>query len=93
MNLAKVESKPSCPKKSEDEIARVTNPFLIFFLKLRSKKPNVSVKKVASIAGKRWKEMTAEERQKYIDLANAEKKRRESVKKKKVKPPSDQKPK
>ncbi|KAK0175335.1 hypothetical protein PV327_009091 [Microctonus hyperodae] len=53
------------------------NPFLIFFLRVRSKKPNEHVTVIARKAGKAWARMTPNDRQKYVDLANAEKRRRE----------------
>ncbi|CAL7941170.1 unnamed protein product [Xylocopa violacea] len=61
---------------------RTTNPFIIFFLRLRSKKPKTHVTVVARAAGKLWTRMTPEQRKKYIILANAEKKRREEQKRK-----------
>ncbi|XP_031779171.1 uncharacterized protein LOC100116717 isoform X2 [Nasonia vitripennis] len=63
-------------KRRRDFLHRTTNPFLVFFLRLRSKKPGVRVAKIARVAGQRWQEMTDEQRRKYIDLANAEKRRR-----------------
>ncbi|XP_076241141.1 uncharacterized protein LOC143183481 [Calliopsis andreniformis] len=62
---------------------RTTNPFIIFFLRLRSKKPKEHVTRVARAAGKLWTRMSPEQRKKYIDLANAEKKRREMRRKRK----------
>ncbi|XP_012145145.1 uncharacterized protein LOC105663019 isoform X2 [Megachile rotundata] len=56
---------------------RTTNPFIIFFLRLRGKKPKEHVTVIARAAGKLWTRMTPEQRKKYIDLANAERKRRE----------------
>ncbi|XP_047354255.1 FACT complex subunit SSRP1-A-like [Vespa velutina] len=53
-----------------------TNPFIIFFLRLRNKKPNEHVTVIARAAGKLWTRMSPDQRKKYIDLANAEKKRR-----------------
>ncbi|XP_046826141.1 FACT complex subunit SSRP1-A-like [Vespa crabro] len=53
-----------------------TNPFIIFFLRLRNKKPNEHVTVIARAAGKLWTRMSLDQRKKYIDLANAEKKRR-----------------
>ncbi|XP_076680281.1 uncharacterized protein LOC143375240 [Andrena cerasifolii] len=61
---------------------RATNPFIIFFLRLRSKKPKEHVTVIARAAGKLWTQMNAEQRKKYIDLALAERKRREVRKKK-----------
>ncbi|XP_011700076.1 PREDICTED: high mobility group protein homolog TDP-1-like [Wasmannia auropunctata] len=61
---------------------RATNPFIIFFLRLRSKKPNEHVTVIARAAGKLWSRMTPEERKKYVDLANEEKKRRQERKRK-----------
>ncbi|XP_011870024.1 PREDICTED: FACT complex subunit SSRP1-B-like [Vollenhovia emeryi] len=61
---------------------RATNPFIIFFLQLRSKKPNEHVTVIARAAGKLWSRMTLEQRQKYVDLANEEKKRRQERKRK-----------
>ncbi|XP_031833149.2 uncharacterized protein LOC116427211 [Nomia melanderi] len=61
---------------------RTTNPFLIFFLRLRSKKPKEHVTVIARTAGRLWTQMTPEQRKKYIDLANAEKKRREGSRRK-----------
>ena len=55
---------------------KTTNPFLVFFLRLRSRKPGVASAKLARIAGCRWQQMTVEQRQKYVDLADAEKRRR-----------------
>ncbi|TGZ52602.1 Uncharacterized protein DBV15_07081 [Temnothorax longispinosus] len=62
--------------------ARATNPFIIFFLRLRSKKPNEHVTVIARAAGKLWSRMTPEQRKKYVDLANEEKKRRQERKRK-----------
>ncbi|XP_015120781.1 protamine [Diachasma alloeum] len=62
------------------KIANTTNPFIIFFLRLRSKKPKEPVTLIARVAGKRWTKMSSDEKQKYINLANAEKKRREDKK-------------
>ncbi|KAF3430628.1 hypothetical protein E2986_09823 [Frieseomelitta varia] len=61
---------------------RATNPFIIFFLRLRSKKPREPVTVIARAAGKLWTRMSSEQRKKYIDLANAEKRRREEQKRK-----------
>ncbi|XP_076292787.1 uncharacterized protein LOC143215003 [Lasioglossum baleicum] len=61
---------------------RATNPFIIFFLRLRSKKPKEHVTVIARAAGRLWTQMTPEQRKKYIDLANAEKKRREGRRRK-----------
>ncbi|XP_017767213.1 PREDICTED: uncharacterized protein LOC108555873 [Eufriesea mexicana] len=63
---------------------RATNPFIIFFLRLRTKKPKEHVTVIARAAGKLWTQMTPEQRKKYIDLANAEKIRREQRKKRKT---------
>jgi hypothetical protein len=65
-----------------DVHSRATNPFIIFFLQLRSKKPNENVTVIARHAGHLWSQMTPEQRKKYVDLANAEKKRREERKRK-----------
>ncbi|EGI70871.1 hypothetical protein G5I_00297 [Acromyrmex echinatior] len=62
--------------------SRATNPFIIFFLRLRSKKPNEHVTVIARAAGKLWARMTPEQRKKYVDLANEEKKRRQDRKRK-----------
>ncbi|XP_067213751.1 uncharacterized protein [Linepithema humile] len=59
-----------------------TNPFIIFFLRLRNKKPKEHVTVIARAAGKLWSQMTPEQRKKYVDLANAEKKRRQERKRK-----------
>ncbi|XP_019699923.2 uncharacterized protein LOC105189573 [Harpegnathos saltator] len=59
---------------------RATNPFIIFFLRLRSRKPKEPVTVVARAAGKLWGRMSAEQRKKYVDLANEEKKRRQERK-------------
>ncbi|KAL6262380.1 hypothetical protein P5V15_007469 [Pogonomyrmex californicus] len=59
---------------------RTTNPFIIFFLQLRSKKPNEHATVIARAAGKLWSQMTPEQKKKYVDLANAEKKRRQEKK-------------
>nr|XP_034191846.1 uncharacterized protein LOC117609513 isoform X2 [Osmia lignaria] len=61
---------------------RTTNPFIIFFLRLRSKKPKEHVTVIARAAGKLWTRMTPDQRKKYIDLAKAEKKRREERRRK-----------
>ncbi|KAL6443792.1 hypothetical protein ACFW04_001691 [Cataglyphis niger] len=61
---------------------RATNPFIIFFLRLRSKKPKEHVTVIARAAGKLWARMSPEQRKKYVDLANAEKKRRQERKRK-----------
>lgn len=63
--------------------SRTTNPFIMFFLQLHNKQPKEHVTRIARIAGKLWSRMTSEERKKYIDLANAEKRRREKRKKRK----------
>nr|XP_033336470.1 uncharacterized protein LOC117226340 isoform X2 [Megalopta genalis] len=47
-----------------------------------SKKPKEHVTVIARAAGKLWTQMTPEQRKKYIDLANAEKKRREGRRRK-----------
>ncbi|XP_034950199.1 FACT complex subunit SSRP1-like isoform X2 [Chelonus insularis] len=60
-----------------------TNPFLIFFLRMRSKRPNDRCTVIARTAGKLWKKMTPGQRQKYINLANAAKKKKELRKRKK----------
>ncbi|XP_020285411.1 uncharacterized protein LOC109855501 isoform X2 [Pseudomyrmex gracilis] len=61
---------------------RATNPFIIFFLRLRNRKPKEHVTVVARAAGKLWCQMTPEQRKKYVDLANEEKKRRQERKRK-----------
>ncbi|XP_072748196.1 uncharacterized protein [Anoplolepis gracilipes] len=67
-------------QSSRDWNVRATNPFIIFFLRLRSKKPKEHVTVIARAAGKLWARMSPEQRKKYIDLANAEKKRRQEKK-------------
>ncbi|XP_076160309.1 uncharacterized protein LOC143143186 isoform X2 [Ptiloglossa arizonensis] len=62
---------------------RCTNPFIIFFLRLRSKKPKEHVTIIARAAGKLWTQMSPVQRKKYVDLANAEKKRRQTKRKRK----------
>ncbi|XP_011312973.1 FACT complex subunit SSRP1 isoform X2 [Fopius arisanus] len=62
------------------KIANTTNPFIIFFLRLRSKNPKEPVTLIARVAGKKWTKMSSDQKQKYINLANAEKKRREDKK-------------
>ncbi|XP_063984630.1 uncharacterized protein LOC135166400 isoform X1 [Diachasmimorpha longicaudata] len=62
------------------KIANATNPFIIFFLRLRSKSPKKPVTLMARLAGKRWTKMSIDQKQKYMNLANAEKKRREDKK-------------
>jgi hypothetical protein len=57
-------------------LATSTNPFIVFFLRLCNRKPRKNVTKIARVAGKRWQEMNPEQRQKYVDIAKAEKKRR-----------------
>ncbi|XP_076628012.1 uncharacterized protein LOC143345103 [Colletes latitarsis] len=69
--------------RSETIKYRCTNPFIIFFLRLRSKKPKEPVTVVARAAGKLWTRMSPDQRKKYIDLANAEKKRRRGTRKRK----------
>ncbi|KAG7209995.1 hypothetical protein KM043_011580 [Ampulex compressa] len=61
---------------------RATNPFIIFYLRLRSKKPKEPVTVIARAAGKLWSRMSPEQKKRYIDLANAEKKRREGRRRK-----------
>ncbi|XP_051154732.1 high mobility group protein 20A-like [Leptopilina boulardi] len=70
--------------KKYENYCGATNPFIIFFLRLRSKKSHIPVTTIARIAGKRWSQMNANQRQKYIDLANDEKKRRQKIKKKRL---------
>ncbi|XP_053988323.1 uncharacterized protein LOC128881372 [Hylaeus volcanicus] len=67
--------------RSERVTCRCTNPFIIFFLRLRSKTPKEPVTVIARAAGKLWTKMSPEQRKKYIDLANAEKKRRQGKRK------------
>lgn len=69
------------PGKNRQKIA--TNPFIIFFMRVRSKKPRQPVTRIAKVAGKLWTKMTPEQRQKYVDIAQAERKRREEKKRKK----------
>ncbi|XP_043484521.1 high mobility group protein 20A-like [Leptopilina heterotoma] len=76
-------SRPSSRSRQE-KFCGATNPFIIFFLRLRSRKSNIPVTTIARIAGKRWSQMSAMQRQKYIDLANDEKKRRQKIKKKRL---------
>ncbi|KAK0079504.1 hypothetical protein PV325_001168 [Microctonus aethiopoides] len=86
-------SKPADSRKKKSRTSAVkpprasgkgpTNPFLIFFLRVRSKKPNEHVTVIARKAGKAWARMTPNDRQKYVDLANAEKRRREGKPRKK----------
>lgn len=45
-------------------------------MKVKNKHPNYHVTRIATIAGKKWAELSPERKQKYIDLANEEKKRR-----------------
>ncbi|XP_033336469.1 uncharacterized protein LOC117226340 [Megalopta genalis] len=73
---------PRKGSRKENVEYRGTNPFIIFFLRLRSKKPKEHVTVIARAAGKLWTQMTPEQRKKYIDLANAEKKRREGRRRK-----------
>lgn len=61
---------------------RAVNPFIIFYLRLRSKKPKEPVTVIARTAGKLWTRMTSEQKKKYIDLAQAEKRRREERRRK-----------
>ncbi|CAK9834395.1 hypothetical protein ANTRET_LOCUS10932 [Anthophora retusa] len=75
-------SEPRTSNRKEIIKYRTTNPFIIFFLRLRSKKPKEHVTVIARSAGKLWTQMTPEQRKKYIDLANAEKKRREEQRRK-----------
>ena len=77
------DSKPR-PTARRNKSRGTTNPFIIFFLRLRSKNSHIPVTKIARIAGKQWTKMTDEQRKKYVDLANAEKKRREELKRKKL---------
>ncbi|XP_078034211.1 uncharacterized protein LOC144468526 [Augochlora pura] len=74
--------RPRKENRNENVTYRGTNPFIIFFLRLRSKKPKEHVTVIARAAGKLWTQMTPEQRKKYIDLANAEKKRREGRRRK-----------
>lgn len=62
------------------KIANATNPFIIFFLRMRSKQPKEPVTVMARVAGKMWTKMSSDQKQKYVTLANAEKKRREDRK-------------
>ncbi|CAK9796638.1 hypothetical protein ANTPLA_LOCUS910 [Anthophora plagiata] len=75
-------SEPRTNNRKEIIKYRTTNPFIIFFLRLRSKKPKEHVTVIARSAGRLWAQMTPEQRKKYIDLANAEKKRREEQRRK-----------
>ncbi|KAL0105777.1 hypothetical protein PUN28_015887 [Cardiocondyla obscurior] len=61
---------------------RATNPFIIFFLQLCGKNPNEHVTVIARAAGKQWSQMTSQQRKKYVDLANEEKKLRQKKKRK-----------
>ncbi|KAF7995632.1 hypothetical protein HCN44_006739 [Aphidius gifuensis] len=76
-------SSPPLRKYKYENKKLTTNPFLIFYLRLKSKKPRQHVTVIAKIAGKLWTKMTPEQRKKYIDIAEAEKKRREEKKRKK----------
>ncbi|KAL7286056.1 hypothetical protein TKK_0019664 [Trichogramma kaykai] len=60
----------------ESSLLRTTNPFFAFFLRLRNKRPDVPVTKIARIAGQRWKTMSEAQRSKYIEIASKEKDRR-----------------
>ncbi|XP_058808796.1 uncharacterized protein LOC131674256 [Phymastichus coffea] len=67
-----------CARHGKPErLYKTTNPYLIFFLRLKSRKPHIPVVKMARVAGERWQCMTCQQRKKYIDLAEAEKKRRQ----------------
>ncbi|XP_029050673.1 high mobility group protein homolog TDP-1-like [Osmia bicornis bicornis] len=82
-NNKKVVNGPESQVNGRESIKyRTTNPFIIFFLRLRSKKPKEHVTVIARAAGKLWTRMTPEQRKKYIDLAKAEKKRREGRRRK-----------
>ncbi|XP_033213899.1 high mobility group protein 20A-like isoform X2 [Belonocnema kinseyi] len=76
------ETKSRSQIKQSNKSRGTTNPFIVFFLRLRSKKQHIPVTKVARIAGKRWSQMNDEQRQKYVDMANAEKRRRDEIKRK-----------
>ncbi|XP_008560294.1 uncharacterized protein LOC103580352 isoform X1 [Microplitis demolitor] len=77
------------PRRSKKKITKPksssgpSNPFLIFFLRMRSKKPNEHVTVIARAAGRQWAKMTPDQRQKYVNLANSAKKRKVVKKKKK----------
>ncbi|XP_011503019.1 PREDICTED: uncharacterized protein LOC105366311, partial [Ceratosolen solmsi marchali] len=60
-----------------DFLRASTNPFIVFFLRLYSKKPRENVTKIARVAGKRWQGMSSEQRLKYVEIAMAEKRRRD----------------
>lgn len=85
-STAKSKSRPSTTNNNNkyEKFCCATNPFIIFFLRLRSKKSHIPVTTIARIAGKKWSQMNPMQRQKYIDLANDEKKRRQKVKKKRL---------
>lgn len=59
---------------------KTTNPFLAFFLKLCERKPHVHITKLASIAGQRWNSMNQDQKKKYVEIARAEKIRRDKNK-------------
>ncbi|XP_074097773.1 uncharacterized protein LOC141526625 [Cotesia typhae] len=69
-------------KKKAKSSGGPTNPFLIFFLRMRSKKPNEHVTTIAKAAGKQWAKMTPDQRQKYVKMASVAKKKRVYKKKK-----------
>lgn len=52
------------------------NPFIIFYLEMYFKMPDKHVTEVARQAGKEWCALPEEERKKYIQLAERERKRR-----------------
>lgn len=52
------------------------NPFIIFYLEMYFKSPGKRVAEVARQAGKEWCAMADEDRQKYIRLAERERRRR-----------------
>lgn len=64
------------PKSPRPRHRPTTNPFLAFFVHLRARQPCQPVTKLARVAGRRWQAMSHEERQKYVDLADAERRRR-----------------
>ncbi|XP_034937921.1 high mobility group protein B3-like [Chelonus insularis] len=48
---------------------RLTNPFIIFYLEMYSKNRTLCVAEVAQKAGKIWKNMSAKEKEEYVNKA------------------------
>ncbi|KAJ8679954.1 hypothetical protein QAD02_015741 [Eretmocerus hayati] len=69
---------PRDNKLMEEAISPTTNPYLAFFLRVRSRRPELRVTRLARVAGRRWQGMNSEQRDKYVRLAARERKRRQA---------------